>query len=131
MIATGPTAHLPPLVPGVLALICGLFGLGLLGGYASRLFSVLAFSTLYGLLPWFGGKLGLGRQAGVLVGAVGAVILLPPGNLEELAGIFLGLLAIAFLHRWTSGLGTFGGSLLLGLHVEWRFIFSPFCCQLS
>jgi len=125
MIATGPTAHLPPLVPGVLALIWGLFGLGLLGGYAARMFSVLAFSTLYALLPWFGGKLGLGRQAGVLGGTVGAIIVLPPGNLEELAGILLALLAIAFLHRWTSPLGTFGGSLLLGAACGAAFHLQP------
>jgi hypothetical protein len=50
----------------------------------------------------------------VLAGIVGALIVVGPGNGEELAGIFLGLLAIAFLRRWTAGLGSFGSSLLLG-----------------
>ena len=36
MIPTGPTAHLPPLVPGILALFWSLFGMGLASGYASR-----------------------------------------------------------------------------------------------
>jgi hypothetical protein len=31
MIPTGPTAHLPPLVPGILALFWSLFGMGLAG----------------------------------------------------------------------------------------------------
>jgi drug/metabolite transporter (DMT)-like permease len=114
MIPTGPTAHLPPLVPGVLALMWSVFGMGLAGGYAAYLFSISAFSALYALLPWFGGKFGPGREAGVLGGIVGALIVLRPGNGEELAGILLGLLAIAFLRRWTRGLGSFGASFLLG-----------------
>lgn len=114
MVPTGPTGHLPPVVPGILAVLWILFGTGLTGGYAAYLFSIVAFSTLYALLPWLGGRLGLDREAGVLAGIVGALIVLGPGNGEELAGIVLGLLAIAFLRRWTAGLGSFGGSLLLG-----------------
>jgi hypothetical protein len=118
VIPTGPTAHLPPLVPGILTLIWSVFGMGLAGGYAIYLLSITAFSALYALLPWFGGKLGLGGEAGVLAGIVGTLIVMRPGmqlgNGEELAAIVLGLLAIAFLRRWTEGLGSFGGSLLLG-----------------
>jgi hypothetical protein len=43
MAPTGPTAHLPPLIPGILALFWGLFGMGLAGGYAARLFTITAF----------------------------------------------------------------------------------------
>jgi 4-amino-4-deoxy-L-arabinose transferase-like glycosyltransferase len=126
MIPTGPTAHLPPFVPGILALFWSLFGMGLAGGYAARLFSITAFSTLYALVPWFGGKLGLGREAGVLGGIAGSlIVVLHPGNGEELAGICLGLLAIAFLRRWTSGLGSFGGSLLLGAACGVAFHLQP------
>ena len=125
MIPTGATAHLPPLVPGVLALMWRVFGMGLVGGYAAYLFSITAFSALYALLPWFGGKFGVGREAGVLAGIVGSLIVLPLGNLEELAGIVLGLLAIAFLRRWTSGLGSFVGSLLLGAACGVAFHLQP------
>jgi 4-amino-4-deoxy-L-arabinose transferase-like glycosyltransferase len=126
MVPTGPTAHLPPLVPGILALFWSLFGMGLAGGYAARLFSITAFSTLYALLPWFGGKFGLGRQAGVLGGIAGSlIVVMHPGNGEELAGICLGLLAIVFLRRWTSGLGSFGGSLLLGAACGVAFHLQP------
>ncbi len=125
MIPTGPTAHLPPLVPGVLALMWSVFGMGLVGGYAAYLFSIAAFSALYALLPWFGGKFGPGREAGVLGGIVGSLIVLRPGNAEELAAIVLGLLAIAFLRRWTSGLGSYGGSLLLGAACGVAFHLQP------
>ena len=114
MIPTGPTTHLPPLVPGVLALFWGLFGMGLAGGYAARVFTITAFSVLYGLLPWLGGKLGPGREAGVLGGVVGSLIVMGSGNCEETAAIIIGLLAVVFLRRWTSGPGSFGGSLTLG-----------------
>jgi 4-amino-4-deoxy-L-arabinose transferase-like glycosyltransferase len=126
MIPTGPTAHLPPLVPGILALFWSLFGMGLAGGYAARLFSITAFSALYALLPWFGGKFGLGRQAGVLGGIAGSlIVVMHPGNGEELAAICLGLMAIVFLRRWTSGLGSFGGTLLLGAACGVAFHLQP------
>ena len=103
MIPTGPTAHLPPLVPGILALFWSLFGMGLAGGYAARVFTIMTCSALYALVPWFGGKLGLSREAGLLGGIVGSLIVLGAGNGEEIAGIFIGLMAIVFLRRWTSG----------------------------
>ena len=124
-IPTGPTAHLPPLVPGILALCWSLFGMGLAGGYAVWIFSITAFSTLYAMLPWLGGELGLSRQAGVLAGIAGSLIVLRPGNGEELAGIFLGLVAIVFLRRWTSGLGSFGASLLIGAACGAAFHIQP------
>jgi hypothetical protein len=114
MYPTGPTAHLPPLVPGILAFFWGVFGMGLAGGYAARLFGITAFSTLYALVPWFGERLGLSREAGVLGGVAGSLMVVGGGNGEELAGIAIGLLALAFLRRWLSDTGSIGGSLLLG-----------------
>jgi hypothetical protein len=125
LIPTGPTAHLPPLVPGITAAIWGLFGTGIVGGYAGWMFSMAAFSALYALLPLFAGKLGLGREAGVLGGIAGALIVVQPGNGEELAGICLGLLAIAFLRRWTAGPGSFVGSLALGAACGVAFHLQP------
>jgi hypothetical protein len=115
MFPTGPTAHLPPLVPGILAFFWTVFGMGLSGGYAARLFSITAISTLYALVPWLGGRLGLSREAGVLGGIAGSLIVVGPGNGEEIAGLFIGLMAIVFLRRWTSGLGSFAGSVLVGV----------------
>jgi hypothetical protein len=125
VIPTGPTAHLPPLVPGVLALLWSLFGMGLVGGYAVWIFSITAYSTLYALLPWLGGKLGLGTQAGVLGGIAGSLIVLSPGHFEEVTGIVLGLLALAFLRRWTSGLGSYPASLFIGAACGAAFHLQP------
>jgi hypothetical protein len=125
MLPTGPTAHLPPLVPGVLALMWGLFGMGLAGGYAARLFSIAAFSALYALVPWFSGRLGLSREAGVLGGIAGSLIVVGGGNGEELVAIVIGLMAIVFLRRWISGLGSYGGSLLFGAALGAAFHLQP------
>jgi hypothetical protein len=125
MIPTGHTAHLPPLVPGILALFWSLFGMGLAGGYAAWIFSITVYSALYASLPWFGGKFGLDKQAGVLGGIVGSLIVLGSGNGEELTGIVLGLLAISFLSRWTSEPVSFGGSLLLGAVCGAAFHLQP------
>jgi len=112
---TGPTAHLPPLVPGMLALIWRVFGMGMVGGYAAWVIRFAFQSVMYAMLPWFAGKLGIGRQAGVLGGLAGAVVVGWPGHGEALTGILLLLLLIVFLGRWTGALGSRGRSLLLGL----------------
>jgi drug/metabolite transporter (DMT)-like permease len=125
VIPTGPSAHLPPFVPGILAMCWSLFGMSVAGGYAVWILSITAFSTLYAMLPWLGGRLGPGREAGVLGGIAGALIVLPPGNGEELAAIFLGLVAVVFLRRWTSGLGSLGASLLLGVASGVAFHLQP------
>ena len=52
IIPTGPTAHLPPTMPGILALIWRLFGLGLVGGYAAWLFRIATYSAMHAMLPW-------------------------------------------------------------------------------
>ncbi|UCF41478.1 MAG: hypothetical protein JSW43_03865 [Gemmatimonadota bacterium] len=117
MLPTGPTAHLPPLVPGILALIWGVFGMGLAGGYAGWLFTITVQSTLNGLLPWLGGRLGVGKGPGVLAGIVGALWVVWPGHGEALTAVLLALMLVAFLRRWMRGIGSTVGSLLLGLAI--------------
>jgi hypothetical protein len=125
MIPTGPTAHLPPLVPGLLALIWRVFGMGLVGGYAAWVIRLACHSVIYAMLPWFAGKLGIGRQAGVLGGLAGAVIAGWPGHGEALTAILLLLLLIGFLGRWTGALGSPARSLLLGLAWGVAFHLQP------
>jgi hypothetical protein len=67
------------------------------------------------MLPWFAGKLGISRQAGVIGGLVGAVLVRRPGHFEELAAIVLLLLLVVFLRRWTGAPRSLGRSLLVGL----------------
>jgi hypothetical protein len=114
ILPTGPTAHLPPIVPGVYGLIYRLLGMGLLAGYAVLLLRIASYSVMYALLPWFAGRLGVGREAGVIGGIGGALIALWPGHGEALTAITLGLLLVAFLRRWTTVRSSLSGSLLLG-----------------
>ncbi|MHC4130176.1 MAG: hypothetical protein ACYSWT_08990 [Planctomycetota bacterium] len=114
-IPTGPTAYLPPLVPGLLALIWRVFGMTLVGGYAAWVIRLACQSAMCAMLPWFAGKLGISRQAGVIGGLVGALLVRRPGHFEELAAIVLLLLLVVFLRRWTGAPRSPGRSLLVGL----------------
>ncbi|MBI4891780.1 MAG: hypothetical protein HY821_14235 [Acidobacteria bacterium] len=67
---TGPTAHLPPFFPFLLSLLFGWLGAGLAGQTARCVINVLAYSTLYGLMPWVADQLGLGRRAGFWAGLI-------------------------------------------------------------
>jgi 4-amino-4-deoxy-L-arabinose transferase-like glycosyltransferase len=117
LLPTGPTAHLPPVYPYLLALIYRLFGFSWIAGYMIMLLVVLASSLLAALLPWVSGQFGLGRQPGFIAGLASAWIVAWPSHGEYLAGLFLGLLLLAFLHRWTGGRLSWQASLLLGLGV--------------
>jgi hypothetical protein len=125
MLPTGPTAHLPPIMPAILALIWSLFGMGLAGGYAAWLFRIATYSAMYALMPWFADRLGLAWQAGVIGGVAGAFWAVWPGHGEGLTGLALGLLMVAFVRRWTSARGSVGGSLLLGLAAGAAFHLQP------
>ena len=131
MIPTGPTAHPTPDGPGILALIYYTFGITATAGYVRGLVAISTYSTLFALLTWFGRRLGLGTRAGVLAGVAGA--LFPQQGLDEVIGqgvsaraaIALGLLIVAFLHRWTTGRGSAAGSVLLGMGCGAAFHVSP------
>jgi hypothetical protein len=107
LIPSGPAAHPPPLWPGILALIYSAFGMTATAGYVRGLVAIASYSALFGLLPWFGRRLGLGTRSGVLAGVLGALI--PRQGMDEIIGwgvtanaaLALGLLNMSFLHRWT------------------------------
>lgn len=115
MLPTGPTAHLPPLVPLPFALFYKLFGLTLTAGYMAWLFIAAVYSILNGMLPWLAGKFGLGRQSGVLTGLVLAFIPQWSGHGEGLTAVALALLIVAYLKRWTTLQVSVGNSLLIGM----------------
>jgi hypothetical protein len=130
-IPTGPTAHPTPLWPAILFVIYSAFGMTATAGYVRGLVAVCSYSALFGLLPWFGRRLGLGIRAGVLAGVIGALI--PQQGLDEIvgqgvsahAGIALGLLIVAFLHRWTAERCSATGSFLLGIGCGAAFHIAP------
>jgi hypothetical protein len=122
---TGPTAHLPPIMPATLAGIWRLFGMGLAAGYAAWIFRIGCYAAMYAMLPWLAGRLGVGRQAGLLAGLAGAFVANWPGHGEALTAIAMGLLSVAFLKRWTSKNASLAGSLLLGLAAGVSFHLQP------
>ena len=114
VVPTGPTAHLPPLPPLVMAAVIRLFGITVAAGIVAWLTGTLAQSAIWGMLPWIGERIGLGWRAG-LVGALAAVPfpqwLLSHG--EDIAAVMFGALVVAVVRRWESHPRP-GASLLLG-----------------
>ena len=111
---TGPTAHMPPFHPALVAAIYHLLGPTLAAGYVLWLFLIACHGVMWGMLPWLGGRLGLSPRAGLLAGVVGALVPRWPGFVEAPAAIAIGLVLAAFLARWEAGRTTAGGSLALG-----------------
>ncbi len=100
-VPTGPTAHLPPIPPLVLAGVIRLFGLTVTAGIVAWLIGTLAQSAIWGMLPWIGQRVGLGWRAG-LTGALAAAPfpqwLLSHG--EDLAAVLFGVLVVGVARRW-------------------------------
>ncbi|MCL7958570.1 MAG: hypothetical protein M8861_00110, partial [marine benthic group bacterium] len=99
---TGPTAHLAPIPPMILAVIFKIFGITMVGGIAGWLFRIVAQSAIWGLLPWIGQRTGLGWKAGLTGGLAGALWPQFLAHGEALAAVLMGLLAVAMLRRWDS-----------------------------
>jgi len=116
---TGPTAHLPPLAPAIDGVIYALVGVTTAGGYVVWIVSGLIWALLAGLMPWLAERIGLGRRAGLLAGAVGALVPRWHGHGENLAALGLALIVAAFAARWRSDrrtpLSSFGLGLLCGV----------------
>jgi hypothetical protein len=125
MVHTGPTAHLPPAYPVLFALIYHMFGLTSQAGYISMGFIAATNSIMYAMLPWLAGKLGVGKQAGLIGGIAGVFMLEWSLHGEGLTGIFLGLILVAFLRRWNGSRSSTIKSLLLGLGIGAAFHVQP------
>src|SRR5512139_3029524 len=122
---TGPTAHMPPFQPALMAAVYHLLGPTLAAGYLLWVISIGFYGVMYAMLPWLGERLGLGARAGLVGGLVGALIPRWPGYTEGLAAVAIGLMAAAFPRRWGPDPPTAGGSLLLGLAIGLSFHVTP------
>lgn len=127
MIPTGPTAHLPPIPPMIIALIYYWFGNTWQAGYVFVMFTFITSSLIYALLPGIADRLGAGRPAGFVGGLMGAcmVELERPTHGEGLAAIMLGLMLMAFLRRWNNGQSSLTAAFLLGLGSGISFHVQP------
>ncbi|MBK5097491.1 MAG: hypothetical protein JJE01_06890 [Gemmatimonadetes bacterium] len=124
VVPTGPTAHLPPIPPAILALIYKVFGITITAGIAGWLFRMLAQSAIWGLLPWICVRVGVGWKAGFAGGLAGALFPQWLAHGEALAAVLLGLLVVAVVKRWES-IPRSAGSLLLGLAFGISFHVQP------
>jgi hypothetical protein len=115
LIPTGPTAHAPPVYVLLLALLYGTLGFTLVAGIVHWLLVLGAYSVMYGMLPWVGEKVGVGRESGFIGGVAGALFLMWPGEVEGFAGVVLALLMVAFLARWSAASQRNWHAVLLGL----------------
>ena len=135
LIPTGPTAHMPPLSVALFALIYKLIGYSFAGGLIRWLLVSATHAATFALLPWVGGRIGVGREVGVAGGLAGALFPYWPYELESLSALALILLLMAFLSRWREGSHTPGkegpgtvttsGSLVLGLAAGVSFHLQP------
>lgn len=115
LLPTGPTAHLPPIPPALTGLVYRIFGLSRASGYVAWMVHALPFAILWGLLPWFAARIGLGTRTGVLAGCAGALLPTWLGHGEGLAALSILLLVSAFLARWRHGDGRTEAARPLGL----------------
>ncbi len=102
MVPTGPTAHLAPIPPLMLALIYKLFGITMVAGVVGWLTRMVFQSAIWGLLPWIGERTGLGWKAGLTGGLAGALFPQWLAHGEALASVLMGLLVVAIVRRWDS-----------------------------
>lgn len=124
-IPTGPTAHAPPVFPGILSGIYRVFGLTFAAGVVAWMLGAASYATTFALLPWFAGRVGLPREAGVLGGLTGALLPQWLAHAEALTALVLCLLLAATLRRWTSRRSAVLASALLGLAWGVAFHLNP------
>jgi hypothetical protein len=114
---TGPTAHVPPFFPVLLAAIYAAFGMTAAAGHVTFLVQLAASAAMVAMLPWLAHRLGATREAGVIGGLAGALLPRWAYQVECFAGVALGLLLAWHVARWRSSRPGAGGALALG--VAW------------
>jgi 4-amino-4-deoxy-L-arabinose transferase-like glycosyltransferase len=125
LMRTGATAHLPPILPAIIALTYHIFGYNLTAGYAGFLFIILSTAAIYALLPWLAEKFGFDREAGVIGALSAAVYVFWSGHGELLAALMLALLLVGMLGRWRTARASFLNSIFLGLGWGIAFHIKP------
>jgi hypothetical protein len=105
-VPTGPTAHLTPFYPVLLAGINQVFGTGYTGSFVRCLLVIGIYSLLYSLYPTFASIFGFPVSAGLFAGFLSALLPVKRsaevfrGWEEPYAAIALALLLALTLKRW-------------------------------
>jgi hypothetical protein len=101
VVPSGPTGHLPPIPPFILAALYQVFGITALAATLAWALRLLFQAVLLGLLPWIGLRVGVGWQAGLVGGLAGALWPQYVAHGESEAALLLGLLVLGIAGRWT------------------------------
>jgi hypothetical protein len=124
---TGPTAHLTPFFPVLLAGVERIFGDGYGGAFARCLLVIGIYSLLYSLYPTFARIFGFPASAGVFAGFLAALLPVKRsaevfrGWEEPYAAIALAVLLALTLKHWKTGNRNLRSVLLLG--AAWGLAF--------
>lgn len=124
-VPTGPTAHVPPLYPFLISLLYRLVGLTLTAGYVRWIVDITIVSAAYAMLPWLATRFGLSPHGVFLVATAGAFHVQWFCTVEFLAAIFLALLLVGLLRRWTRDRPSTAGSLAIGVAFGAAFHLKP------
>ena len=116
-IPTGPTAYVAPAWPFLVSLVYRTIGITPAAGYVVWLIGIAFSAATCALLPWAAWQLGMSARAGLLAGFSGALMgaLRWPDHTQELAGLAMLLILMAFVRRWTGPRPGVGAGLALGL----------------
>ena len=122
---SGPTAHMPPAFPALLALLYRIFGLTNTAGYVAYFIQVAAAAAMVAMLPWLSHRLGTGREAGLIGGLAGALVPRSLYEIECMAAVAMGLLVAWHVKQWRAPRRSLGGALLVGLGWGASFHITP------
>lgn len=131
VIPTGPTAHVPPFYPWLIAPIYRLWGDTRSADLVRIGFSAATGSAEYALLPYVSASLGMGALTGVTAGLAGAV--LPVHHWQESQGDFETAWTAVFLQLSVIGLARWmraprvsvAAGTRAGLWCGWGLLLSP------
>jgi hypothetical protein len=129
---SGPTAHVAPGVPALLAAVYLLFGIGFWGQTVTRALAALAASIQYALLPRVASALRIPRRFGITAGLLAALI--PYKSFAETtespweqAYVALALILL-FLHtekQWSHPLDSVRAAIVRGVYWGVATLISP------
>ena len=124
---TGPTAHLNPVYPSLLAAMMGLFGTQAAGIFAIKLMAVVAVASQVALFPLVSGRLGMGALNGFIAACIWIVAkpMLVYEWESSYAALLLVIIALIFRRYLDPDVRTVGPAWFLGALVGLLILILP------